>query len=495
MKKFLLYTVGCLMALTSCDLDINNNPNYPGGESVTSDLIFPAAENSVADVLGDQMFNYAGFFAQYFEQRPEANQYNVLAELQLDESSNLFDRPYILLYSGALQDLNEILSRSDNPSDIYACTVLRAYILTLVVDNIDMAPYKEALQGSANPNPAWEAGQTIYEGVLQEMEDAEKELAGDPMTLTDPMLGKSIDQWKGFANALRMRMYLRLIDGGINAGDYEAKVKALLSKNEFFTGNVAWDVYSNSEGQYNPWYDSRRQLGTMNHVAAYPIATYMVQTNDPRIAYGMVPNVSEGNYVGQIPGAKTMMGDWTGAAWKNDYVSTINYTSMIAAPIYLFSQSELQFLIAEAQLRFNKNEGAAKAAYEAAVNADFAAKKVDGAADFLAAAGSWDAKSGTTAKLNLIYMQKWAALFMVDHMQAWSEIRRTDVPATSPLTAKQIYDDPTQYNAGDMIVPAVNYIQAGGLCKRVPYPARARQLNVNTPAAKLLSDRVFWDAK
>ena len=46
-----------------------------------------------------------------------------------------------------------------------------------------------------------------------------------------------------------------------------------------------------------------------------------------------------------------------------------------------------------------------------------------------------------------------------------------------------------------MIVPARNYIVAGGLCKRVPYPSNARQLNKNTPAEKLLSDRVFWDAK
>jgi len=211
MKKFLLYTVGCLMALTSCDLDINDNPNYPDGGAVTSDLIFPAAENYVADVLGDQMFNYGGFFAQYFEQRPEANQYNDLAELHLDEASNLFDRPYIYLYAGALQDLNEILSRSDNTSDIFACTVLRAYTFALVVDNLDMAPYTEALQGSANPSPKWEEGQVVYEGVLAEMDEAEKNLSDVPMTLTDPMLGKNLAQWKGFANALRLRMYLRLI--------------------------------------------------------------------------------------------------------------------------------------------------------------------------------------------------------------------------------------------------------------------------------------------
>ena len=84
---------------------------------------------------------------------------------------------------------------------------------------------------------------------------------------------------------------------------------------------------------------------------------------------------------------------------------------------------------------------------------------------------------------------------MRDHMEAWSEIRRTDIPATCEASAAEIYKDPTLYTAGDMIEPAVNYIQAGGLAKRVPYPAIARQLNSNTPEVKYLSDRVFWDAK
>ena len=108
---------------------------------------------------------------------------------------------------------------------------------------------------------------------------------------------------------------------------------------------------------------------------------------------------------------------------------------------------------------------------------------------------NWDAQTSDANRLNLIYMQKWASLFYRDHMEAWSEVRRTDVPTTSGYTAKQIFEDATIYTPGQMIVPALNYIQAGGLCKRVPYPSTARQLNKNTPAAKLLSDRVFWDAK
>lgn len=64
-------------------MDINDNPNYPSNGDVTPTLVFPSIENALADVAGDAMFTYGGFFAQYFEQRPEANQYNVEAELHL----------------------------------------------------------------------------------------------------------------------------------------------------------------------------------------------------------------------------------------------------------------------------------------------------------------------------------------------------------------------------------------------------------------------------
>ncbi len=57
MKKLFLYiTVGAL-ALTSCDLDINDDPNYPADTDVTADLLFPSVENYIADCVGDQMFN------------------------------------------------------------------------------------------------------------------------------------------------------------------------------------------------------------------------------------------------------------------------------------------------------------------------------------------------------------------------------------------------------------------------------------------------------
>ena len=499
MKKIYLLAAAGLMMFSSCNLDINEDPNYPSNSDVSADLVFPAIENAIATAVGDQMFNYAGFFAQYWDQMPTANQYNTIAELDLDEGSDLFTRCYRNLYAQALEDIEDVLSKTSNTSDIFACKVLRAQAFQYLVDNMDQCPYTEALQGSSNAMPAWDEGKTVYEGVLSEIDAAELAMTGEPMTVTDPMLNKSINQWKGYANALRLRMYMRLIDGGFN--EYQSKAQALVNAGNFFTGDVAWDVYSDAQGQRNPWgaiFYEGTLAGTKNLCAAYPLVTYMQVTADPRIAYALEKSAKYDDYVGQMPGCKTKMGDWLGigSAYNDDYVSNINRVPSKAMPIYLFTQSELQFLIAEVQKRFNSNDAAAKAAYEAAVTSDFASRGIDGAAAFLSAQRtSWNAQASDNAKLKLIYMQKWVAFFYRNHMEAWSEARRTDVPELSNATAEAIFKDATVYTAGDFIVPGVNAIIAGGLAKRVPYPSAARRYNNNTPAVKLLSDRVFWDAK
>ena len=489
MKKIYLFAAAGLMMLSSCDLDINQNPNYPTGADISPELQFPAVISAIADASGAQMFNYGGFFAQYFEQMPEANQYNDIAELNIDESKDVFNRCYNNIYAGALMDIEDIKTKTTNTANLFACQVMRTQAFQLLVDNTSETPYSEALQGGANSSPKYDDGKTVYEGVLAELDAAEAALTGDVMTMTDPMLNKNLSQWKGYANALRLRMYLRLIDGG--QSEYTAKVTALLAANNFFSGNVAWDVFMDKEGQYNPWYQSVFSL-TSNHCAAYPIVSYMQNMADPRLSYAIKARTSDNTFVGQFPGSKQEPAI-VGTSYKNKDVSTINYDVAHDMPIYLFTQSELQFLIAEAQMRFNNNASAAKAAYEAGVEADFALRGVSGAEGFLAAAGSWD---NAADKLKLVYMQKWTALFMHDHMEAWSEIRRTDVPALSTASAAQIKANPALYTPGDLICPAVNKKGGNNIAMSMPYSSNSRKYNVNTPAtARQITDKVFWDVK
>ena len=488
MKKIYLLAAAGMMMFASCDLDINQDPNYPTKSDISPELQFPAVISAIADASGDQMFNYGGFFAQYFDQMPEANQYNDLAELNIDESKDIFNRCYRNLYAGALMDIEDIKSKTTNTANLFVCQVMRTQAFQLLVDNTGETPYTEALNPS-NSSPKYDDGKTVYQGVLKELDDAEAALNGDVMNMTDPLLKKNLAQWKGYANALRLRMYLRLIDGGQT--DYQSKATALVAAGDFFTGDVAWNVFSDQEGQYNPWYQSVFRL-TNNHCAAYPIVSYMQNTGDPRLGYAIKARESDGTFVGQFPGSKQEPAI-VGTSYKNKDVSTIDYDVCHDMPIYLFTQSELQFLIAEVQMRYNNNAAAAKAAYEAGVAADFALRGTAGADAFLAGAGSWDAAAN---KLNLIYMQKWVALFLHDHMEAWSEIRRTDVPALSASSAAQIKANPLVYTPGDLIAPAVNKKGGNGIALSMPYSSDSRKYNVNTPEkARQITDKVFWDVK
>ncbi len=489
MKKIILFAL-LIVGFTACDLDINDNPNYPS--DVSTSLIFPAAQNAMAVSVGDATYNYAGFFAQYYDQMPEANQYNAIAEYNFYESDKLFDRPYQHLYSGALTDLNVIIENSTNATDIFAATVLRAFCFQVVVDNMDYAPYTEALQGSANPAPKWDSGQSVYEGVLSELDVAEAALDNEPMSMNDLLLNKNITQWIGYANALRVRMYLRFIDANIDAANYTTKLKALIDKGQFFTGDVKYDVFSDEADKRNPWYNTNLVGLTRNHCAGYAIIEYLKATNDPRIGYNFIQAENSGEYAGELPGSKAEL-----TAKKNADYSFLNYYA--TKPVYFFTQSELQFLLAESYLRFYSDDARAKAAYEAGINADFAARGMESPDVMYGTSGSvaWSTAASTDKKLELIYLQKWVALCYMDHMEAWSEIRRTDVPKLSAQSANAINSDPTVYTPGELIPPMRNSFGDRAMVKRMPYPSTARDLNKNTPKVDSykMTTPVWWDIK
>jgi hypothetical protein len=495
MKKYLLTLSAVAIALTSCDLDINDNPNTPDNEAITADLVFPSVQNAIMATSCDIMFNYAGFFAQYFEQMPEANQFNKIADYSITESDQTIDRAYLQLYARALEDIDVVLGKVSNKADILAATAMRAFAFQLMVDNTSDAPYTEALKGSAVPQPKWDDGKTVYMGIIDELTKALADYQANPdaMTMTDLMFDKNAGQWEGYANALLLRMYFRMYDAGLT--EYKDKIVALVNDNKFFKGDVTIDIFSDQTDNRSPFYASYYALGTSNHCASYPIISYMTSTNDPRIAYCFNKSVKDDDYVGQLPGAKALSKTWNGGDWKNSNVSVVNYSlfdgSGVERPAYLYTQANLQFLIAEANVRFINDDAAAQAAYEAAIEADFDAKGIAGYDAFIA--GPKVAWAGATDKLNLIYMQKWAALCYMDNMEAWSEIRRTDVPVLSNQKASDIFADATIYTPGDLIEPAENGIEAGGLMKRMFYPKKARDLNKNTPSPKKGSDPVWWD--
>lgn len=485
------------LIFTSCELDINDNPNYPDSGTISADLVFPNAQLGLVATISDNMFNYAGFFAQYFNQLPESQQFDAISENRINVSDQVFDGAYRTLYSGVLADLEDVKKKTTSTADLLAVAVLRTMSFQLLVDNTDKTPYIESLGGSEVPNPKYDDGDVVYKGVLAELDEALSayKTNSELMTVTDMMFKKNMAQWVGLANAVKLRMYMRMYEKDNSVKD---KIVALVNDNDFFIGDAALDIFADVPGNRSPFYASYYELGQANHCASYPIIQYMLHTDDPRIAYAYDKTVADGKYVGEIPGAKNVTKEWVGSEnWKNKNVSNVNFKlhngTGATRPGIIFTQANLQFLIAEAKLRFLNDEAGAKVAYEDAIKADFAFKGFDGVETYLA--GEYVNFDLAENKLELIYMQKWAAFCYTDHMEAWSEIRRTDVPKLSTKDGKSIFETPSIYTPGELIDPVRNSIVGGGLVKRLPYSYKSYTINQNAPEAVEINVPVWWDVK
>lgn len=66
MKKILLTISTAAFMFVGCDLDINDNPNYPQDDQVTPDLIFPAIQGSIAATVGGEIYKLCRFLFSVF---------------------------------------------------------------------------------------------------------------------------------------------------------------------------------------------------------------------------------------------------------------------------------------------------------------------------------------------------------------------------------------------------------------------------------------------
>ncbi len=93
---------------------------------------------------------------------------------------------------------------------------------------------------------------------------------------------------------------------------------------------------------------------------------------------------------------------------------------------------------------------------------------------------NWDLLENDDKKLEAIMTQKWLGYYLIDPLEAWSEIRRTDYP--SWLHASW------QWSLGENKMPA-----------RILYPQTEKMLNADNFAKNekkdIMNDLIFWDVK
>lgn len=483
-----ILVIAALLVGTSCSkLDINDDPNNPPIENATPEVLFPSAVMSSAGIIGGQLAIVGGMWSQYWTQSPSASQYRTIDAYNLTPTSSFVTGPYQELFSGALADYQLAITKAKASQDwsyYLMNVVMKAYTYQVLVDLYDQVPYTEALQGAANLQPKFDDGYSIYEALLAEINDAlSKDYRNSAFDVASKIkadfifgdggnvsFDEEMDNWEKFANTLKLKMYLRMV----NAKPDEAAtgVKALFdAEAPMLDVNAGVNNFENIPNASNPFYEYnvRRLNISSNLRASKTMVSWLKANNDPRILpyYGTAnpATVDQGNY-GTTPGG------------------TI-FRPSATDPVWFISEEESYFMQAEALERYYQGNGA-KAMYDKAIETAFAARGADVGA-LLQGKYAYPETGSFEAKLEAIIVQKWASFYGCHALEAFLETNRTGYPRASA-----VYSNESGYIPGQLVYSPNGVTGKGNFPKRLVFPDVEVTRNSNTPALVPITTKVWW---
>lgn len=389
-----------------CDKDfdsINTNPNRPEDVPLTNILISSISQG-VRRTHGDNMnMTYAGLWAQHYAK------IQYIDEDYYDYRPDAFTAHFDGLYSGPLADLQSIIDKADNPSNMMAAAMtMKAYYFAILTDMWGEVPYSEALSVDRSTTPKYDTQADIYTGIVADLKIAAAMFGqADDLGVGDIIYAGDTDKWKKFANSLRARYLNR---GKHKNPAFATELSALLSNPADLIASNAENAqfsYPDATVNSNPLYSNKYNNTRNDHAVSETMVNLM--TGDPRLPVYAEKN-DAGIYKGQ-PNGTVEPSPFTavsaiGAAFRDDP----------AAPSVLMTYAEVKFIMAEANN--------SKQAYLDGISASCAQHGVTADQAFLNAAGTaYDA-----AALKSVITQKWIALFG-DGCEAFTELRRTTFPS------------------------------------------------------------------
>ena len=448
-KHILTASAGLAIALSAvaCNTDnltnLNTDPNNPADVPTTT-LFTNATANATGRWLGAGYdLRLSEFFAQHLAevQYPDEDAYR---RTRAAQTATYFNNGY----GSELEDLTKVLQKNPNDAGITGpARVMRTWVFGYLTDSWGDIPYFDALKGSPTAPvetlaPKYDPQKAIYADFFAVLDKVSKDLqtgvTGD-LGQSDLIYGGNVAKWQRFANSLRARYALRLVN--IDPATASAQLAAAFAApGGVFTSNadnaeLKWP----GDGIYNnPW---AQDFSTRDdHRISRVMMEILRGNNDPRLPVLAQKAVTDGAYRG-APNALNASSEapYITAASR---VGEVLYPGATAAgyfggggnawPSYLMTYAEVAFIQAEAAARGLGGLTPAQAPgfYAAAITASMNQWGVTDAtaiSTFLTQPGV--AYTAGTPGLTSIAQQKWLALF-TDGGQAWAEWRRTCVPAT-----------------------------------------------------------------
>jgi hypothetical protein len=505
-KILLLLIVGITVSCDQ-DLDINTDPNFPG--QINRGLSLTAAESSLVSVVGGELTNLGGFYAQYHTQAPSASQYENTDSYNLNTA--YANSIWTELYAGCLKDLQYVTREATAEGDtstLLIAEVLRAYTFQLLVDLFDAVPYTEALNFEGGIiTPRVTPGQEIYADLLVKIDAAVAAYNANPsengVGSQDVIFGADMDKWIQFANTLKLKMYLRM---AYTPNANPAAVNELIAQNNFLEEDAKFENFAATTNKRNPFYEntlSQTGLGDVNNVASNTLMNFYTENDDPRreAAYRYVfkANDTLPSVYRSIPQGSGQVNTGVAAAYSRPNVRP-------TTPVFLMSLAESNFLQAEANIRYAGGNGA-KEKYDAGIVASFATYEANFFTDnegdeertrFTVSDSVVQAKingpyayvnSGSVeASVRQVIVQKWASLAYINNIEAWIESTRTKYP--------EVVEEGTQdYAIGNRIPSQLSILSGTQIPSILFYPDSEVNRNPNITQRGSTTENVWWDRK
>jgi len=462
MKKYILL-LSIIFAVTSCEVDETLNIDKKNPTVVPASGLFSNAAINMFDLLNGWHANR--LYAQYWAQTtyPETSQYT---------QSGLRNNIWSAVYQNVLQDLKgarEIITEeggADSAAQLGIINFMEVFAFSVLVDTYGNVPYSEALD-TDNASPVYDDASTIYADLLTRIDAAISSMgSGRGFSAgQDPIYGGDMSQWKKAANALKLRLAMRLADVNTSVAGQkaaEAAAGAIADNADNFGLNYLPDAPNT-----NPVWVDLVQSGRIDYVGANTFIDVLNDLNDPRRPAFF--ETRDGVYSGGIYGTAN-------AASSFSAISNLMKKPDLKGNI--ISAAEVHFLLAEAAARGFNVPGTEADHYHAGIAAsieEWGGSATD-VADYLAqesvayetATGDWKTKIAT---------QKWIAMYNIPY-EGWTTWRLLDKP----------------------ILNVVEGLTYGDIPTRILYPTDEAQLNgtslnaaISAIGGDLKTVKIFWD--
>ncbi len=272
-----------LVAASSCDLDLLEDPNNVSPSTASPNL-----------VLNRIQLDFAAFFNT-------TGNHGMRITRMLTLGNNLYEQAYVPVtfngmwtqsYANILNNIKLLLPLAEESNfrrHAGIARTLRAYTLMTLVDHFGDVPWSEALDPN-NFSPKIDQGASIYEAALADLQAAKADFQAQSVgTPTDFFYNNNAQRWLRLIATLELKYHLNrsLIDQG---GSTSA-INALISAANFIGPGDDF-VFRYGQNQTDP--DSRHPRFTGSYIAGggdYQATWYMFQLteakgfDDPRARY------------------------------------------------------------------------------------------------------------------------------------------------------------------------------------------------------------------